>query len=125
MTFATNCIINVSPYYRCIFRRAMGLQSDCGYNIRRRDKIFPRRAIPNRCTQARTHAMAVSPWPPDNAHVSKQEQPLRTTMVPGGANGFTHQRPCNWGYDGNRTGLEVRFVLSHDVVFLHAPIVAP
>ena len=40
-------------------------------------------------------------------------------------NSFTHQRPCHWGYEGNGTGLWVRFVLSHDMIFLHAPIVAP
>jgi len=40
-------------------------------------------------------------------------------------NSFAHQEPCYWGYEGNRTGLRVRFVLSHDMIFLHAPIVAP
>src|ERR1700737_1203980 len=38
---------------------------------------------------------------------------------------FTHQEPCHWGYKGNRTGLGVRFVLSHDTIFLYAPIAAP
>jgi hypothetical protein len=41
------------------------------------------------------------------------------------ADGFAHQRPCHWGYEGNRAGLRVRFVLSHDMIFLHAPIVTP
>jgi hypothetical protein len=40
-------------------------------------------------------------------------------------NSFAHQRPCHWGHEGNGTGLRVRFVLSHDMIFLHAPIVAP
>ena len=40
-------------------------------------------------------------------------------------NSFAHQKPCHWGYEGNRTGLGVRFVLSHDTIFLYAPIVAP
>jgi hypothetical protein len=40
-------------------------------------------------------------------------------------NGFAHQKRCHWGYEGNRTGLGVRFVLSHDTVFLYATIVAP
>jgi len=40
-------------------------------------------------------------------------------------NSFAHQRPCHWGYEGNRTALRVRFVLSHDTIFLYAPIVAP
>ena len=39
-------------------------------------------------------------------------------------NGFAHQRPCHWGYKGNGAGLRVSFVLSHDTIFLHAPIVA-
>ena len=38
-------------------------------------------------------------------------------------NSFAHQKPCYWGYEGNRTGLWVRFVLSHDTIFLYAPIV--
>ena len=40
-------------------------------------------------------------------------------------NSFAHQRLCHWGDEGNGTGLGVRFVLSHDMIFLHAPIVAP
>src|SRR5258708_5812636 len=40
-------------------------------------------------------------------------------------NSFAHQKPCHWGYEGNRTGLRVRFVLPHDTIFLHASIVAP
>src|ERR1700687_2601327 len=40
-------------------------------------------------------------------------------------NSFAHQKPCHWGYEGNRTGLRVRFVLSHDTIFLYAPIAAP
>src|SRR5216683_2741170 len=40
-------------------------------------------------------------------------------------NSFAHQKLCHWGYEGNRTGLRVRFVLSHDIIFLYAPIVAP
>src|ERR1700676_4698127 len=40
-------------------------------------------------------------------------------------NSFAHQKPCNWAYEGNRTGLRVRFILSHDTIFLYAPIVAP
>ena len=40
-------------------------------------------------------------------------------------NSLAHQKPCHWGYEGNRTGLRVRFVLSHDTIFLYAPIVAP
>src|ERR1700736_3975853 len=40
-------------------------------------------------------------------------------------NSLAHQKPCHWGYEGNGTGLRVRFVLSHDMIFLHAPIVAP
>ena len=39
-------------------------------------------------------------------------------------NSFAHQRPCHWGYEGNRTALRVRFVLSHDTIFLYAPIAA-
>ena len=38
-------------------------------------------------------------------------------------NSFAQQKPCYWGYEGNRTGLWVRFVLSHDTIFLYAPIV--
>ena len=33
----------------------------------------------------------------------------------------SHQRPCHWGHEGNGTGLGVRFVLSHDMIVLHAP----
>src|SRR3981081_2134302 len=40
-------------------------------------------------------------------------------------NSFAHQKPFYWGYEGNRTGLWVRFVLSHDTIFLYAPIVTP
>ena len=40
-------------------------------------------------------------------------------------NGFAHQKPCYRGYEGNRAGLGVRFILSHDTIFLYAPIVAP
>jgi hypothetical protein len=40
-------------------------------------------------------------------------------------NSLSYQKPCHWGYEGNRTGLGVRFILSHDTIFLHAPIVAP
>jgi hypothetical protein len=40
-------------------------------------------------------------------------------------NGLAHHKACHRGYEGNRTGLGVRFVLSHDVVFLYAPVVAP
>jgi len=40
-------------------------------------------------------------------------------------NGFAHQKPCYRGYEGNRPGLGVRFILSHDTIFLYAPIVAP
>src|SRR5271154_4744220 len=40
-------------------------------------------------------------------------------------NGVTHQKPCHWGYERNRTSLRVRFVLSHDTIFLHASVVAP
>jgi hypothetical protein len=40
-------------------------------------------------------------------------------------NSLAHQKPCHWGYEGNRTGLRVRFVLPHDTIFLHASIVAP
>jgi hypothetical protein len=40
-------------------------------------------------------------------------------------NSFAYQQPCHWGYEGNRTGLRVRFVLSHDAIFLYAPIIAP
>jgi hypothetical protein len=45
----------------------------------------------------------------------------RADFIP---NSFAHQEPCDRGYEGNRTGLGVRFVLSHDMIFLHAPIVA-
>src|ERR1700738_4655330 len=38
---------------------------------------------------------------------------------------FAHQKRCHWGYEGNRTGLGVRFVLPHNAIFLYAPIVAP
>src|SRR5205085_11621900 len=41
------------------------------------------------------------------------------------ANSFAHQKPCYWWYEGNRTGLGVRFVLSHDTIFLYARIVSP
>src|SRR6266700_3805418 len=40
-------------------------------------------------------------------------------------NGLAHQNPRHRGYEGNRTGLRVRFVLSHDTKFLYAPIAAP
>src|SRR6202142_4628340 len=40
-------------------------------------------------------------------------------------NSLAHQKPCHWGYEGNGTGLGVRFVLSHDTIFLYAPIAAP
>ena len=30
-------------------------------------------------------------------------------------NSFAHQNPCHWGYEGNRTDLRVRFVLSHEL----------
>jgi hypothetical protein len=40
-------------------------------------------------------------------------------------NSFAHQIPCHRGHERNRTGLRVRFVLSHDTIFLYAPIVAP
>ena len=40
-------------------------------------------------------------------------------------NSLAHQKPCHWGYEGNRTGLRVRFVLPHDTIFLHASIVGP
>src|SRR5712672_4818289 len=38
---------------------------------------------------------------------------------------FADQKPCDRGYEGNRTGLGVGFVLSHDAIFLYAPIAAP
>jgi hypothetical protein len=31
-------------------------------------------------------------------------------------NSSAHQKPCHWGYEGNRTGLRVRFLLSHDTI---------
>src|SRR4029077_16213290 len=40
-------------------------------------------------------------------------------------NSVAYQKPCHWGYEGNRTGLRVSFVLPHDTIFLHASIVAP
>jgi hypothetical protein len=40
-------------------------------------------------------------------------------------NSYAHQRPCHWGHEGNGTSLRVRFVLSHDTIFLYAPIVTP
>jgi hypothetical protein len=40
-------------------------------------------------------------------------------------NSFAHQKSCHRRYEGNRAGLRVRFVLSHDTIFLYAPIVAP
>jgi|ERR1700682_984293 len=40
-------------------------------------------------------------------------------------NSFAHQKPCHWGYERNRTGFRVRVVLSHDTIFLDAPIVTP
>ena len=40
-------------------------------------------------------------------------------------NSFAHQKPRHRRYEGNRTGLGVRFVLSHNSIFLYAPIVAP
>jgi hypothetical protein len=40
-------------------------------------------------------------------------------------NSFAHQKRCHWRYQGNRAGLGVRFVLSHDTIFLYAPVVAP
>src|SRR5260370_38786237 len=36
-------------------------------------------------------------------------------------NSFAQQKPCHWGCEGNGTGLRVRFVLSHDTIFLYAP----
>src|SRR6266568_3982874 len=39
--------------------------------------------------------------------------------------GLAHQRPCHRGYEGNRTGLGVRFVLSHDIIGLYPPVIAP
>src|SRR6266481_2904596 len=39
-------------------------------------------------------------------------------------NSLAHQKRCHWGYEGNRTGLRVRFVLPHDMIFLHTSIVA-
>ena len=41
------------------------------------------------------------------------------------SNSFAHQKPCHRGYERNGTGLRVGFVLSHDTIFLYAPIVAP
>jgi diguanylate cyclase (GGDEF)-like protein len=38
---------------------------------------------------------------------------------------FSSGRPLLRRYEGNRAGLRVRFVLSHDTIFLYAPIVAP
>ena len=40
-------------------------------------------------------------------------------------NSFAEQRPRHGRYKGNRTGLGVRFVLSHDTIFLDAPVVTP
>ena len=40
-------------------------------------------------------------------------------------NSVAHQKPCHRGYERNRAGLRVRFVLSHDTIFLYAPIAAP
>jgi hypothetical protein len=40
-------------------------------------------------------------------------------------NSFAHQKPRHRRYEGNRTGPGVRFVLSHDTIFLDASIVAP
>jgi hypothetical protein len=39
------------------------------------------------------------------------------------ANSLAHQKPRHRGYEGNRSGLRIRFVLSHDAVRLHASIV--
>ena len=50
---------------------------------------------------------------------------LLTGGVDNIANGFAHQRSCHWGYKGNGAGLGVRFIFSHDTIFLYAPIVAP
>ena len=36
-------------------------------------------------------------------------------------NSFAHQRPCHRGHKGNGAGLGVRFVLSHDMIFLARP----
>src|ERR1700712_5757766 len=41
------------------------------------------------------------------------------------ADGLAHQQLGYRGNEGNRTGLGVRFVLSDDMIFLHAPVVAP
>jgi len=41
------------------------------------------------------------------------------------SNSFAHQKPRYRRYEGNRTGLGVRFVLSHNTIVLYAPIVAP
>jgi hypothetical protein len=40
-------------------------------------------------------------------------------------NSFAHQRLCHRRQEGNGAGLGIRFVLSHDTIFLYAPIVAP
>ena len=40
-------------------------------------------------------------------------------------NRLAHQKPRHRGYEGYRTGLGVRFVLSHDAIGLHASVVAP
>jgi len=42
-------------------------------------------------------------------------------MCPYIPNSFAHQRPCHWGYEGNRINRRVRVVLSYDTIFCTRP----
>ena len=41
------------------------------------------------------------------------------------ANGLADQKSCHRSNEGNGTGLGIGFILTNDMIFLHAPIVAP